>query len=215
MPKFIVTTSDKYLHLIPVFTYLFNKYFNNEQEVTILGYQFPKGELPENFTFHSMGVHGPVNEWSTDLRKYFESIPDEHLIWFMEDQLIRSFNEDYFNMACSLMYPGIGRIDLTNDTSKREHTKDQFGVLWAHPRTRYRLSTQVSIWNKEFLLTYLTDGQNPWQFEVQDAFDDKWAIVGLEYPPLRVNEGVRKFDPNKLDLNGFSDEDVKHINSLL
>jgi hypothetical protein len=161
-----------------------------------------------------MGAQGDVTEWSTDLRKYFESIEDTHVLWFMEDQLIRSYDPEQFNLACALMFPGIGRIDLTKDVSKRPH-KSEIGILWAGPRTQYRLSTQISIWNKEFLLTYLTDGLSPWLFETQDAFDDKWAVVGLEKPCLRVNEGVRKWNPHELDLNGFSDEDKAHIQTLL
>jgi hypothetical protein len=214
MLKFICTTSNSYLHLIPVFTYLFNKYWSSEQEATILGYQEPKCLLPANFTFHSMGAQGDVTEWSTDLRKYFESMEDEWLCWMMEDSFIRSYDPEQFALACSLMYPGIGRIDLTKDVSKRPH-RSEFGIIWAGPRTQYRLSTQPSIWCKEFLLTYLTPGLSPWQMEVQDAFDDKWAVVGLEKPAIIHNEGVRKWDPHELDLNKFSPEDVAHIKSLL
>jgi len=209
--KIICTTSNRYLHLIQVFTYLFNKYMPG-YKVTILGYQAP-ASLPDNFTFHSMGEQGDVSEWSTDIRKYVEGL-DGWFIWFMEDSFIRSFNESYFDTACAMMYPGIGRIDLTNDISKRPHVTAH-GVRWAKPDTKYRLSTQPSIWNKEFLLNYLTPGLTPWQFECLDAVNDNWHVVGMENAPMRVNEGVRKHDIYALDLNGFGNEDVAHIKTLL
>lgn len=56
--KIVCTTSDKYLHLMPVFVYLFNKYWPNQQ-CEVVGYQKPNN-LPDNFTFHSMGVQGNV-----------------------------------------------------------------------------------------------------------------------------------------------------------
>lgn len=212
--KVICSTSDKYLHLIPVFIYLFNKYFPG-QEVEIAGYQKPSCELPDNFTFHSMGEQGTVKEWSTDLRKYFESMDEDWILWMMEDTFIRrEVKESAMDECCALMMPGIGRIALTNDLRSREHTITN-GFVYAHPNSRYRLSTQPSIWNKQFLLQYLTDGLSPWEFETQDPKNDGWNIVGaVEYPVIH-NEGVRRFDPHKLDLNNIDHVDIDHINKLL
>ncbi len=212
--KIICSTSNKYLHLIPVFTYLFNKYWPGN-EVEIVGYEKPSCELPENFTFYSMGTQGTVKEWSTDLRKYFEVIDDDFFIWLMEDSFLKApVKEPELDACCALMMPGVGRIALTNDLRSREHTIAN-GFVYAHPNSRYRLSTQPSIWNKEFLLKYLTDGLSPWEFETQNPKNDGWQIVGaVEYPVLH-NEGVRRFDPHKLDLNGFDQVDIDYINKLL
>jgi hypothetical protein len=215
--RVIVTTSNKYLHLIPVFTYLFNKYWSSEQEVTILGYDKPKCELPANFTFHSMGKQGDVSEWSTDLRKYFKQMPDWHFIWLMEDTLIKSVNIEGIERAYFLIKSNFytGRFDLTKDIQKRAHQLGDSGIIRAGNDTTYKLSTQPSIWNKRFLMNYLTDGLTPWAFEKQDKISPGWSIKGLDPYPVKHNEGVRKSDPHKLDLNGFPEEDVKHIKSLL
>lgn len=206
--KIIVTTSDKYNHILPAFFYLFNKYWPNQQ-IELLGYKEPN-KVPDNCKFVSMGTQGTKEEWSTDLRDYFQ-LQDEFFIWMMEDTFIkRPVNLDQMNLAYGLCFPTIGRIDLTKDVQKREHYVGKEGVVYAHPQSRYRLSTQPSIWNKEFLLTYLKDGMNPWTFETQDPQDD-WQIVGLVDYPIVHNEGVRRHNINEFDLNGMEAEDIAQI----
>jgi len=209
--KIICTTSNNYLHLIPVFMYLFNKYWTG-QECEIVGYQKPDCILPPNFTFHSLGNQGDVKEWSTDLRKYFEQQP--HIfIWLMEDTLLRRVD---INRIPSSIPDGVGKICLTNDVSKRDHVKmlSSDFYLRAGSNSRYRLSTQPSIWNKEYLLQYLTPGLNPWDFETQDPMNDGWHVYGMAEPIVIHNEGVRRFDPFKLDLTDMVEADVKYIKSI-
>lgn len=214
MIKIFITTSDRYAHILPVFCYLFNKYWP-EQEATILGYDVPQITLPDNFTFHSMGKQGDVSEWSTDLRRYFEAQPDQHVCWLMEDCFIKQpVNEDNMLMAYACMMPGVGRIGLNKDIVNRPHTVDN-GMLLAAPDSRYRLSTQPSIWSKDFLLQYLTGGLTPWQFETQDAFDETWHVVGLQEPAIVCNEGVRRQDIYALDLNGMDEVDILEINKIM
>lgn len=218
--KIICTTSNAYAHLIPVFCYLFNKYWSSDQEVEIVGYNPPPYPLPDNFKLVSMGTQGDLSEWSTDLRRYFESIPDEYFIWLMEDTLIKKVDHEEVNRLMKYRLPVVGRIDLTSETLKRPYQPvrimDSFkdNIYAAMPGTNYRLSTQPSIWNKKYLLEYLTPGLTPWQFEVQQV-DNKWLILAQGIKAVFHNEGVRKHNPHELDLNGFSDEDVKNINSLL
>lgn len=217
--KVCVTTSNSYLHLIPVFCYFFNRYWNAEQEVTILGYSQPKCELPANFKFVSMGVQGPVTEWSTDKRKYFESIEDDWFILMMEDAFVRRADVDMITNTYKYLqdnWNSVGRCDLTKDIQNRPHVVvDNSVVVRAKQDTNYRVSLQPSIWYRPYLLKYLTPGLSPWAMEKQEARNDGWNIIGLLHPPLRVNEGVRKDNIHKLDLNGFPEQDVKHIKSLL
>ncbi len=206
--KIICTTSDKYAHLIPVFCYLFRKYWGNDP-VEIVGYDEPKA-LPEGFTFHSLGKQGDVSEWSTDLRKYFETQPN-WFVWLFDDCFIKSAN---MNIPANAFRKRTGRIDLTRDIQKRAHRVNASLVVADHD-TNYRLSTQPSIWNKYYLLQYLTPGLSPWAFERQDAHYDGWDVVGMLEPPVKSNEGVRKNNIHKLDLNGFPEEDIEYIKTLM
>ena len=205
--KIIISTSDKYQHLLPIFFYLFNKHWNKPAE--LVGYTKPDN-LPDNISFHSMGEDRGPKYWSTDLRKYFES-QEDWFIWIMEDTFIKEeVNENKMNDCFAMNYNGIGRVDLTKDVQKRVHTVNN-GYAWAHPMSRYRLSTQPSIWNKQFLLNYLHDGMDPWEFETQDPTDDGWQIVSAIDYPIVHNEGVRRHDIFKLDLNGIEDPEVLQL----
>lgn len=207
---YLVTTSDRYHHLLPVFFYLYKKYWN--EPFTLLGHDKPLCELPDNCTWVSMGEQTGVNDWSTGIRKYIESIDAPFFVWLMEDTILKQPVDDI--NAWALCMPKVGRVNLTNDVSKREHTVGQYGVLHASPESRYRLSTQPSIWNREFLLQYLTPGLNPWDFETQDPKNDGWEILGLVDYPVVHCEGVNKRNIYKLNLDGVNQEDIDHIKTI-
>jgi len=213
--KIIITTSDKYHHLLPVFFYLYNKYWG--QPFDLVGYAKPACELPDNCTWVSLGTQGAKTEFSTDLRKYFELQPD-WFVWMMEDtflkeQVIGKIDEMRLPSYVLLGSYGVGRKCLTDDLIKREHIKHVDGIE-ASEDSRYRLSTQPSIWNKQFLLQYLTPGLSPWDFETQDPKNDGWLVVGDTEPCVNHNEGVRRFDIHKLNLDGMKQEDIDHINTI-
>lgn len=159
--KIICTTSDKYLHLMPVFVYLFNKYWPG-QKCEVVGYTKPNN-LPDNFTFVSMGVQGHVSQWSTDLRGYFKQQTD-NFIWVMEDTFFKSEVKPYQLPDMT----DVGRCDLTGDIQHREFNVRNNGTVEASATSRYRLSTQPSVWSREYLLTHLLPNMDPWTFETQD-----------------------------------------------
>ena len=73
--KIYISTSDKYLQLLKPFSFLFNRFWGEQQDVVVLGYKEPDFELPNNFEFVSMGVsRNDPKEWSDGLRDYFKSI---------------------------------------------------------------------------------------------------------------------------------------------
>lgn len=206
--KIVVSTSEKYYHLLPVFFYLYNKYWGAPFD--LLGYEKPACELPANCQFVSLGTQGSVNEWSTDLRRYFEQ-QDDWFIWLMEDTFIKQ----RVKMPADIpLNPATGKICLTNDVSKREHN-NRGSLIYAHHLSRYQLSTMPSIWHKDYLLEYLTPGIGPWDFETQDPKNTGWDIIGFAEPPLVCNEGVRRFDIKKLNLEGMVQEDLQYIKTII
>jgi hypothetical protein len=67
--KIIVTTSNKYLHILPIFCFLFNKFWDKDQPVEIVGYDRPSFPLPSNKsadlkifpgTFESISKRSPI-----------------------------------------------------------------------------------------------------------------------------------------------------------
>lgn len=210
-PNIIVTTSDRYHHLLPIFFYLYIKYWNDP--FILLGFKIPECKLPENCTFISMGEDKGPQNWSTGIREFVEQYPNDWMVWLMEDTFLKAPVDDLMAWGLTSI-PTAGKINLTNDVSKREHTVTHGGVLYASPTSRYRLSMQPSIWNKRYFLQYIQYGMDPWTTETQDPKNDGWDILGLDPCPVISNEGVTRHDIYKLNLEGMKQEDIDHIKTL-
>lgn len=204
--KVIVTTSDKYHHLLPVFFKCFSRHWNVPFD--LVGYKEPP-DLPDNCTFVSLGEQRGPKYFSDDLAPYFAKQP-KFFIWLFEDSFIKSVDHQrlalLFHTVQGLsigvqLGSMIGRICLSREGMNRPHIVN--GDMWAaDPVSLYRLSTQPSIWNRDFLLHYLTPGLTPWQFEKQTT-KDNWTIIGPVESVVMHNEGVTKHDIYKLNLEGI------------
>lgn len=199
MIPIVVTTSDAYHHCLPIFFKQYNKFWGDP--FTLIGHKKPEMELPKNCTWVSMGPQRGVNFWSDDLRKEFEKIPGKWFVWLFEDSFITSFDRTVYNKLLTNCVKEMGRINLTKEGMNRDHVMiDSYYLV--DPYTKYRLSTQPSIWNKDFLFKYLTSRLTPWKFELQEA-KDEFVIIGSVVPAITHNEGVRKQDIHKLNLEGI------------
>ncbi len=219
--KIVVTTSDNYLHIVPIFCHLFNKFFGSHYPVDLIGYKKPQCELPENFLFFSLGTQGEKTEFSTDLRRYFESFGDQWLIWMMEDTFIKEpVNHHHLTILQDLATKPVGRISLTGDSYKQYTLQyDNVDGLDAYKTphlSEYRLSTQPAIWNKDFLLRYLTPGLDPWMFESQVKVVDEFENIAFHpgCAPMVHNEGVRRRDLYAYDFNGIDTTEMKQLEIL-
>lgn len=220
--KVIVTTSNKYLHILPIFCYLFNKYWSKDQQVEIVGYDQPEFKLPDNFSFYSLGKQSEHTiHFSNDLRKYFEK-QDQFFIWSMEDTFIKSLVKlDKLEIAKSLIQvPFVGRIALTNDSFKHYtlfwDVINDVHIYETPHLSIYRLSTQIAIWNKDYLLKYLTPNLTPWRFECQETGYDDFHNFTLqkEHVPISHNEGVRKHDLFKYNFDGIDESVLNEMKEL-
>lgn len=217
--KIVCSTSNSYSHLVPIFCYLFNRNWSSEQKVEIVGYEKPDFELPENFTFHSMGKQvGGAENFSTDLRKYFEQ-QDDFFIWMMEDTFVQLVNFEAIELLKSLIAPAVGRLNLcSRATMLQQHStwerRSGYHIIQNTQTADYRLCTQPSIWNREFLLKYMTPGLTPWKFETQKAINDGYIILGVKETVVIHNEGVTKHDIYYLNLNGVPAEQIEEMEKL-
>lgn len=195
--KVIVTTSDAYHHCLPVFFKTYNRHWGDPFD--LVGYKEPP-DLPENCTFVSLGKQRGPEYFSDDLAPYFAKQP-LFFVWMMEDTFIKGFDRALFEYFAIDLFPNIGRFCLTNEGMKRPHFVHE--KLYECPASSdYRLSTQPSIWNREFLLKYLTPGLTPWKFETQKT-RDRFMVIGPVANIMDHNEGVRKHDIHNLNLEGL------------
>ena len=218
--KVYVSTSDNYLNLIKIFQFLFNKFWDAEQEVVVLGYKEPDFELEKNFSFHSMGKsrHTP-NEWGTDLKKYFESIDDEHFILIFEDNFpVIPVNHSLLNEIKKILNDDIGRFCINNSIERSRGytgTTRQIGhvgnipLLECTQNSDYRLSGMPSIWQRKYFLKYLQDEWSPWDWEVKGsefARNDNYKILGTAGTHVVYNTlSVRSGDLTNIDFRIVDD----------
>ena len=189
-----VLTSNAYLHCLPPFAYLFNKFWSVNQAVKVVRYEVRPLNLPTNFTNYAIGKQADYT-WSSGLIKYLNGYNGELVVLMLEDYFLSEqahavrINQLYAYMQQN---PKIAKIDLTNDRLKVAHKpfpdKD-FDFIQSAPDAPFQTSLQAAIWRKDFLLRFLNPKENPWQFEklgtkrVIEAKED-FLILGCKKPPV-------------------------------
>ena len=227
MLNIYISTSNKYIHLIKPFQYLFNKFWDDKQKVTILGYEEPTFKLEDNFDFISLGKQTTIDDWCSDLKNFLESIDDEYFIHAVEDQfIIKPVNKSMISKLVGMMDKNVGRIALETAAQTKPHTEiykdDDMCVIELDQFAQYRLSVVHSIWNRKYMLKYLQPNMNPWEFELdgsEKAKNDGYRILGTKYThPIYCCHSVRRGDFNNLDFKIYDGYDIsiddKTLNEL-
>lgn len=234
--RVIVLTSDKYLHALKPYAWLFNKYWSAEQEVLVAGFTPPRFALPKNFSFHSIGKFAdyPVGRWSDALIKLLEEIPDEAFVLMLEDYWIsRAVDvrgvQMLYDYACQFGY--VLRLDLTTDRLFAHGPRypgdipdyGQLGhldLIRSEPTSQYHMSMMTGVWRRDNLLKVLVPDESPWQVEldgtrrvmVDHAHD--MLVLGTRQWVTRHGLAFRGGDPGKIDISFLSPEDVAALTSL-
>jgi len=187
-----IPTCNSRIYLIEALIYSLKKYWHDfeNNKFTIVGYNSPKFDLPKNVMFESLGDDDTVENWAIDLKTYFDSIDDDYFVYMNDDAaIVYEMDIELFNLFLDIIKQNdnskLGRICLTQDISNNSHSVigeyDDFSLIQLNQDSQYRLSTQFSIWNREYLTKYMTENMTPWQFELQDTSkNDGWSILGTK-----------------------------------
>lgn len=189
----IILTSNKYLHCLPAFAYLFNKFWSG-QSAKVVRYEVRPPKLPDNFTNYAIGRQDQFT-WSSGLLKYLDDHQGELILLMLEDYFINGMVKvNDIKMAWELMlkYPEVAKIDLTDDRLKVAHSRwmDSDTFILSGKDTLYQTSLQAAIWRVDFLKRFLDPTESPWQFEklgtkrVIESKDFDRFILGFKNPPL-------------------------------
>ena len=187
-----IPTCNSRIYLIEALIYSLKKYWYDFENTkfTVVGYNSPKFDLPKNVMFESLGDDDTVENWAIDLKTYFDSIDDDYFVYMNDDAaIVDTMDIELFNLFLNIIEQNdnskLGRICLTQDISNNSHSVigeyGDFSLIQLNQDAQYRLSTQFSIWNREYLTKYMTENMTPWQFELQDtAKNDGWNILGTK-----------------------------------
>lgn len=164
--KILVSTCDKYDHLLPGFAIQWNRYWG--APVTVLGFRQPP-PLPENFSFISMAPSEHMS-WSAHLRDTIKDFTDDEIVLLFDDYWLTAQVEEWKvdEMWRLVYYDGCVKGDLSRNTEHFAHTSIGGCFVEATKDAQYRTSTQPAVWSRHYLLKLLGTGEyNPWQFELQ------------------------------------------------
>lgn len=225
----LLLTSDKYSHVVPAFAHLFNKYWGKEYPVTVCGFTDPKQDLPENFSFYSIGDFSqyPVERWSDALIRLLNDTPHEVFALMLEDYwLTRPVN----TRAVDILYDYakqfhfVLKIDLCADRlyaagSEDYDTVSYLDLVRSDPKSQYHMSLLTGIWRRENLLKFLVPGETPWEVEIEGtprvrAAGTDILVLGTRQWPVRHTLAFRSGDPTVLKLDDMKECDVRELRDL-
>lgn len=176
---------------LPATCFLFNKHWpdSDNTNVKILGYTKPKFDLPSNFEFVSLGIQRGPAFWSDDMFDFYSKSSCSHFYSIWEDAFIlKPVRKSIISLANTLIEKDskFFKFNLTADVVTRPHKiikeSADFDLVLADQFSRYRLSTQHCIWNKDLFLSKLRPSQTPWDFELNDKenFNDGLRIYATK-----------------------------------
>lgn len=233
--KVYIPTCDPHLFAIEGFAYFFNKYWGDDFEVKILGFSQPDFELPSNFEFISMAEEqvGRSKGWSNYIIDFFESIDDEHFIFGIDDfYMARPFDREvYETLLKEIDDEKVGRIDLQPSIQHARNPEDvsvykdfgDFKILELRQRSAtsfiYRITGQMSIWNRKYFLKNLQRDWSVHDWEIiggrsaeGDGYKilgsaDRWCVKKIELISDNAYRG-------KLNVLGMREEDINKVKEL-
>lgn len=121
---------------------------------------------------------GKPISWSDRLKQALQKIETDYVLFFLEDFFLMSpVRSDKVNECIRLMEENtkIGVIRFYEDFHLPEIIYDEFSK--ADPEYDYAISTMVSLWKKDFLISILRD-ENPWEFEFNGTA--RWRRTDIE-----------------------------------
>lgn len=179
----LVLSCDKYSHLLPYFTKLFDKYW----ECTDV---FPKYITTETVQGDYKGFTSILTQesnWTNSLAKALNHISTPYVFIILDDIfLIRT-------MSCFHIERGLGITKALNlDKYIYHYPHEAFigkldptplapNICKVHQDSEYTMTLQMSIWNVAFLKKCLKEGESPWQFEIEGTLRVNQTIQHLIY----------------------------------
>ena len=186
--KVYVPVCDKYIHLMPIYAWFFNKYWGPYQEVICLVSHTPRYmELPLNFKFVDIGEKWAKEPWTNALIDYFQSVDDEYFVLTLEDHfLVRPID----TVGLAVMEQAIiqGEADKAMIHAHLNHKYGEpYGFMGEEcvkliPDAPYKTSIHPAIWTRELFLRWAKPNQQVWAFELNQQESKSDGSVVISWP---------------------------------
>jgi hypothetical protein len=214
------------------FSYFFNKYWSELQDVVVAGYSLPNFELPKNFTFYQIDTYNyPKEKWVDGMLRFLYWLSDDTFTLLLEDYWlcrtadvtgIRTLND------FMLFNRNILRMDLTADRLYAGGCKDvdyfgHYDIIEARG-SQYQMSLQAGIWSKKLLIDIFEKlpitSRSAWEVEFMgtefiNLSPDKFLVFGTKQIPIRyVNACNNALGINK-EMEGFGKSDKEILQRMM
>jgi len=111
-------------------------------------------------------IYSGSGEWSDRLIKLVGQIPTKYIFYMQEDQWPNNHPPNMEKMLNSIRLHGLWRLQLSPVGQYYSLSGSRL-PLYFHNTSKYLVSHQPSIWNKEFLLSCLKANEDPWKNEYE------------------------------------------------
>lgn len=167
----LVLSCDKYSDVWPAFFKCFRKNFPTGDWPIYLGSNTRECNEPGVVTILS----GSDPDWSTSYKRILEQIPQKKVFVILEDLFLSSKVEEkvlatlvnfmFEKDANHIRYWARPSPDLPTDTPL---------IGKCAKRAPYR-STVCGLWDRDYLLKLLIEGENPWNFEILGSYRTSYS----------------------------------------
>lgn len=223
--RVIITTCDSYLPALKPMEWLMQKYWKPVPDVTVMGFSLPGFDLPDNWTFASMGSQDkyPFNKWSNALIELLQAIDDEVVLIMLEDMWpIRPVDTEALDILYRYMlqFEYVAKMDLCGDRlyalgMKPYDNVGRIDLVKSMPGSPYHLSLMPGFWRRKHLLNVLIPDESPHQVEIigttRLSHKQDVIVLGTRQWPLRVCLALRGGDSGKLLLDELNQADINAL----
>lgn len=225
--KLFLITSDSTNHILKANSYLYKKYVGDVFDIKILGHTHPGIEF-DNFEFISFKYpSSDIGNWTIKIYQALLEIDDDIIGFGLDDYLINSpinleilttlYNElkNDTSIGCAILgwTPSLCR----QDNFKIIKNYNDFDLFELNQDAIYRITAQIRLWRKDYLIKFLQYHWSPWEFEnnaSQIAMNDGVRIIG---PARKIaldwieESALSGRCPGKINILGLPPEDVNYF----
>jgi len=157
--------------------------------------------LPIYFNVIYLNYAGEINGWSNYISTFLSYLPDNNIIFALDDYLLSDIIDKSIYMAAegSIGNQNIVCVKLCESTPE-EHEE-------------YPVTTQYCIWNREYLIWLLSQVSQPWEFEIKGSAIFKQGDKKVIHRPCLkyfTNSSISS-RWNGVRLDGLTTEDIHYL----
>ena len=194
----LVHSCDRYELLYKGFQFFFNKYWDLNVPCSYYFATEEKKISIKNFE----NIHSGKGEWSDRLIILLQKLPEDYIIYFQEDMwLNKSIDSSFFQQLFDMIIENKwNQVKLhSSDVYKTESTNEfinGFNIAKLdNKQSKFLMSHQITVWNKQFLISLLKTNEHPWRNE------------------RRATKRIRKINPEIIHIDYFAENGYKEINN--